>query len=885
MKIKSQLSIGMIIFCVISLLIGVSAIHTSWEVQKLGKQQDIANNVVRGAYELSYLSNDYLFHLEKRQNIQWDSRFVSLGDDIARLDVDKPEQQVLVNRIIANKERLKEIYTESVAAIEAAKNTPGGSVDPELVRVAWSRFIVQNQAIIFDASQLSQMLNKEQEQIQFANTLIIFSLMGVFCVALLTNYLFINRRILRSLSTLQEGTMIIGSGNLGFTIEENSKDEIGALSHAFNRMTMNLKTITTSKETLEKEIAERKRAEEALKTSQIQLAEAMDLAHLVNWEFDVATGLFTFDDRFYALYGTTAELEGGNQMPADVYARKFVHPDDQYVVADEVNKAIQATDPGYVSQVEHRIIRRDGEIRHIVVRFGITKDKNGRTIKTHGANQDITERKQAEEELRKSEILLNEVGVMAHVGGWELDVKTKAVHWTKETYRIHDISQDEKFDLSKAVVFFDMPGRSTLEAALQRCMENGEPFDLELPFTSANGRHLWTRAIGRAVNVGGEVVNLEGTFQDITEQHKAEEALRDTDERYRSLFDRSLDCVYVNDFTGNFIDANQSALTLLGYTRDEITSLNFASLLTPDQISSALKANQEILATGTQQKATEYRVRRKDGGYADVLTTASVIYQNGKPYAVQGIAHDITERKRAEEEIRLLNATLEQRVRDRTQELEQATETIRASLDEKVILLREIHHRVKNNLQIILSLISLQSRNIKDPHLLDTMGYFQNRIMAMAHVHERMFRAEDISGIDLSEICTFLGTSLFASYNVDPQHIRLNVEMKDLKVTLDSAIPISLIINELISNSIRHGFPTGNPGEIFIAIQREDHTLTILFKDNGAGIPQDFDWRNARSLGLRLVISLVEQLSGTIELDRSAGTAFTIVVKEKECIT
>jgi PAS domain S-box-containing protein len=150
----------------------------------------------------------------------------------------------------------------------------------------------------------------------------------------------------------------------------------------------------------------------------------------------------------------------------------------------------------------------------------------------------------------------------------------------------------------------------------------------------------------------GNLKGVVGTFDDITERRKVEEALRETEERYKSLFERSLDCVYINDFKGNFIDANQSALTLLGYTRNEITSLNFVSLLTPDQLSTALKANQEILTTGTQQKPTEYRVRRKDGGYVDLMTTASLIYQNGKPYAVQGIAHDITERKRIGEALK-----------------------------------------------------------------------------------------------------------------------------------------------------------------------------------------------------------------------------------------
>jgi two-component sensor histidine kinase len=198
------------------------------------------------------------------------------------------------------------------------------------------------------------------------------------------------------------------------------------------------------------------------------------------------------------------------------------------------------------------------------------------------------------------------------------------------------------------------------------------------------------------------------------------------------------------------------------------------------------------------------------------------------------------------------------------------------------VLLREIHHRVRNNLQIILSLIRLQSRNIKDQKLLETMGEFQNRIMAMAHVHERMYRAEDVSRIDLSEIVTFLGTSLFASYKVNPQHIRLNVEIKDLLITLDTAIPLSLIFNELISNSIKHAFPQGATGEITIAGHQDGDTLVLSFKDTGIGIPKDLDWmRTDQTLGLKLVVGLVQQLKGTIELDRTAGTAFNIILEEK----
>jgi PAS domain S-box-containing protein len=161
------------------------------------------------------------------------------------------------------------------------------------------------------------------------------------------------------------------------------------------------------------DITEKRLAEQKLRSSQIKLANAMEMSNLVNWEYDVTSDTFTFDDRFYALYGTTAEREGGPLMSSETYAREFVHPDDLGLVADEIEKAMKTSDPDYFSQLDHRIIRRDGNIRHLMVRIAITKDDEGRTIKTHGTNQDITELKEKEEEIRKSlqekEVLLREI--------------------------------------------------------------------------------------------------------------------------------------------------------------------------------------------------------------------------------------------------------------------------------------------------------------------------------------------------------------------------------------------------------------------------------------------------------------------------------------------
>ena len=248
-------------------------------LSKISEQEQIANNVVKGAYQLSYLSNDYLFHIgETRQNLQWQSKFQGLSDEIDRLDVDTPEEQALVSQIKGNLLRLREVYTQSVLAIDASQTVPGKPVDPELVQVAWSRFIVQNQGMIFDASQLSQILHQQSDQLQRTNTIITFILMVVFLVILFVIFLFFNRRVLDSISMLQEGTKIIGSGNLEYRIEHKNDDEIGELSDDFNRMTTNLKKVTASKTDLEKEISRRIQIENTLRESEEKFSTAFKTA-------------------------------------------------------------------------------------------------------------------------------------------------------------------------------------------------------------------------------------------------------------------------------------------------------------------------------------------------------------------------------------------------------------------------------------------------------------------------------------------------------------------------------------------------------------------------------------------------------------------------------
>jgi two-component sensor histidine kinase len=293
----------------------------------------------------------------------------------------------------------------------------------------------------------------------------------------------------------------------------------------------------------------------------------------------------------------------------------------------------------------------------------------------------------------------------------------------------------------------------------------------------------------------------------------------------------------------------------------------------------------------------ETELMRADGRRIALSLVGAPLF-NGKGEIVGAIEsmRDITEYKKAEGQLKHFNEDLERRIKERTESLHQMTgqlqvevlehetteKQLRESLDEKVILLREIHHRVKNNLQILISLINLQSRNIQDENVQVALKETQNRVRAMSLVHEKLYQSDSLTHIDFSDYIRYLVTQLYGYYGVDSQRVTLKLDIKKIMVNINTAIPIGLMINELASNSLKHAFPDRREGEIFIAIKQETPMLSIIYTDNGVGIPADFDWRNAKSLGLRLIVSLVEQLFGTIDLDRTQGTKFTIVVKEKE---
>ncbi len=213
-----------------------------------------------------------------------------------------------------------------------------------------------------------------------------------------------------------------------------------------------------------------------------------------------------------------------------------------------------------------------------------------------------------------------------------------------------------------------------------------------------------------------------------------------------------------------------------------------------------------------------------------------------------------------------------------------AEEKMQASLKEKEALLSEVHHRVKNNMQVIISLLKLQAEKIEDKNYANMLQESQNRILSMALVHEQLYMSKDFANIEFSEYVKSLLNGLFISHGIDTNKVKLNIEIEDVSFDIENAIPCGLIINELVSNSLKHAFPRQGEGNISIVLQSINEVeLELTVSDDGVGIPEDLDIRAAESMGLHIVRILAEQtLEGKMDLDRTEGTHFHFQLKRSK---
>ena len=340
--------------------------------------------------------------------------------------------------------------------------------------------------------------------------------------------------------------------------------------------------------------------------------------------------------------------------------------------------------------------------------------------------------------------------------------------------------------------------------------------------------------------------------------------------KFRGLLESAPDGIVVVDTKGNIVVTNGQAEKLFGYAKDELLGKPI-EILVPDQVKPSHVRYRDgyiskpvVRPMGAGRRLTG---RKKDGREFPVEISLSPL-ETEQGTLITSIVRDITERRREEDEIK---ATL--------REKEALLAEKEALLTEKESLLKEIHHRVKNNLQVTSSLLRLQSDYIQDEQSRNLFAESQNRIRSMALVHEKLYRSHDLSRINFYEYVSSLAQLLFRSYGVNMSLIKLEMHGEPVYLNVENAVPCGLIVNELLSNCLKHAFPGKRTGVICIKITKAPtgHSVLIV-ADDGVGFPNGFNFEKTDTLGLQLVRTLVKQLNGRIAVCSDHGTEYRLVI-------
>jgi PAS domain S-box-containing protein len=392
---------------------------------------------------------------------------------------------------------------------------------------------------------------------------------------------------------------------------------------------------------------------------------------------------------------------------------------------------------------------------------------------------------------------------------------------------------------------------------LQQVFITGQERIIEFDFITLNGtrRYYQTRLVPEFAK-DGSVASVLTIDRDVTDFKQTEQALRESEALLRTVITNTPIVLYALDSEGRFTLSEGKGLEAHGLQPGEVVGQSVFEL----------HRNQPYLL--------EY-VRRVLAGAQEtwIGELNGVVYENqacplrdetGQVIGLIGVATDITERKRAEEELK-------------------------ASLQEKEALLKEVHHRVKNNLQVISSLLDLQSQRIENAIALEAFRASQNRVKSIAIIHEKLYQSDNLAKVNLAEYIHTLTNYLRETYPINPDNITFQLKVDDIFLNLDSIIPCGLIINELISNALKHGFPGNTRGTIWIELnsvsveppEENIHQVTLVIGNDGIKLEDPTNFYRAKSLGFQLVHILVKQLNGQIEIDQSRGTEFKIRFSEQ----
>ena len=463
--------------------------------------------------------------------------------------------------------------------------------------------------------------------------------------------------------------------------------------------------------------------------------------------------------------------------------------------------------------------------------------------------------------LRTSELELRKLNsrfaLAAEAGGigvWEWNVQTGRLTWDIRMYEIYQIdpmTASSTYSMWRDRVHPD--DLAGIEGAFAEALIHGSALAQEYRIVLPDDSFRRIKANGVVVrDERGQPLHMIGINIDVSELRQAEESLRASEKRFRSIFEHAPIGIAIVSLDGRWLSVNNATCAIVGYTRMELEQMTFHQVTLPDDLQADLDHVQQLMEGSAPSYQMEKRYVRKDGQLVWVLLTVTLLRdETGKPLYFLSQIMNISDRKQKEQ-------------------------TIAAALAEKEVLLKEVYHRVKNNLQVVSSLFNLQLRTLPEGEARTALRESANRVRAMALVHEKLYRSSNLSSIALDgyieDMCRQLGT-LGA---VSQRDIRITTELEPIEIDLEMAVPVGLQLNELISNSLKHGFPDDRPGHLHIRLARRapgSDTITLEVTDNGIGLPVGLDPKTSTSLGLKLVASLAAQIDGEFDIaSRDDGT-------------
>ncbi|MFA6216936.1 MAG: PAS domain S-box protein [Candidatus Omnitrophota bacterium] len=473
----------------------------------------------------------------------------------------------------------------------------------------------------------------------------------------------------------------------------------------------------------------------------------------------------------------------------------------------------------------------------------------GTVLSVIGSSIDITERKAAQEEIIRSEQRLKllvensqDIIVMQDLEGKYLYYNGSPVYG----FKAEDVLNKTPYDL------FDTLVAARIMLSLTQVVATRNVIAFEHDVLWSGKRMYFINQMYPIKNEAGEIVTVGTISRNIVELKEAEESLRLSEARFRALTSLSFAGVYLTDSRGKYLYVNQRWSQMCGLSFEEALGDGWMQRVHPDDLKK-VKEKWEKMIRVDGNWSLEYRFLGEQGSVVTVMGHSEVLKDDaGNVLGYVGTTVDISERIAAEEKIK-------------------------TALKEKELLLKEIHHRVKNNLQIISSLFNLQSKGIKNKKILSVFRESNNRVKSMALLHEKLYKAYDLGKVAFQDYVESLVTDLFRSYKINSSLIGLSLDIKDIFLSIDKSLPCGLIINELVSNALKYAFPEKRKGSIKVSFGlKANDAYELVISDDGVGFPMDIDFENTGSLGLQLVNSLVQQMNGSIVLTRNNGAIFCI---------